>query len=67
MIYFILSVILVGLLILAAPLSLGYDSGEQWFKLKWLGLTMTKRLKEKKPKKLEQSITREAQDSRLRP
>lgn len=58
MIYFILSAILVGLLILAAPLSLGYDSVEQWFKLRWLGLTMTKRLKGKKPKKLRQIITR---------
>jgi hypothetical protein len=33
MIYLILTFLLMGLLILAAPLSLGYDSGEPWLRL----------------------------------
>jgi hypothetical protein len=51
MIYVILGVLLVGLLVLAAPISLGYDSGEKWLKITWLGLTLKKGLKEEKPKK----------------
>jgi hypothetical protein len=41
----------VGVVILAAPISLGYDSGEKWLKIKWLGLSLKKRLDEEKPKK----------------
>ena len=52
MIYFILAVLLVGLLILAAPISLRYDTGERWLRIKWLGLSLKKRLGVEKPKKL---------------
>ena len=41
-----------GLLILAAPISLGYDSGEPWLRIKWLGLSLKTRLGGEKPKKL---------------
>jgi hypothetical protein len=51
MIYVILSALLMGVVILAAPISLGYDSGEQWLRIKWLGLSLKKRLDEEKPKK----------------
>ncbi|MHB9074498.1 MAG: hypothetical protein ACYC6G_13340 [Desulfobaccales bacterium] len=51
MIYVILGALLLGLLILAAPISLGYDSGEKWLRIKWLGLSLKKRLAEEKPKK----------------
>ena len=64
MIYFILGVILVGLLILAAPMSLGYDSVEKWFKVKWLGLTMTKRLEAEETEKIEAEHHPEKKDSR---
>jgi hypothetical protein len=49
--YFILAAILLGLVVLAAPISLGYDSVEKWFKVKWLGLTITKRWEAEKPEK----------------
>ena len=39
--YFILGAILVGMVILAAPISFGYDSTERRVKLTWLGLTIT--------------------------
>ena len=52
MIYLILAVLLVGLLILAAPISLGYDSGEPWLRIKWLGLSLKMRLGVEKPQKL---------------
>ncbi len=48
--YFILGVLLVGIAILAVPISLGYDSVEKWFQVRWLGLTITKRLAAAKPK-----------------
>jgi hypothetical protein len=51
MAYFLLGLILVGIIILAAPLSLGYNSVERWFKVRWLGLTFTKGLDQEKPKK----------------
>ena len=51
--YLILGAILVMLVILAAPISLGYDSVDRRFMVKWLGLTMTKRLEVEKPKKLQ--------------
>lgn len=53
--YFILGAALVGMIILAVPVSLGYDSSQKWFKVNWLGLTITKRLgkeKSKKPRKI---------------
>jgi hypothetical protein len=43
--YFILGAILVGMVLLAAPISFGYDSTERRVKLAWLGLTITRRLK----------------------
>ncbi|MFA5111998.1 MAG: hypothetical protein WC443_11370 [Desulfobaccales bacterium] len=49
--YLILGLILAGTVILAAPISLGYNSGEQRLRVKWLGLTMTKPLGVEKPKK----------------
>ena len=57
MIYSILAVMLVlVVVIMAAPISLGYDSTENWFRVKWLGLTITRRPTAKKleraPKKL---------------
>jgi hypothetical protein len=51
MTYLILGILLMGLLILAAPISLRYDSGEQWLRIKWLGLSLKKRLGVEKPKK----------------
>jgi hypothetical protein len=51
MIYIILAVLLLGLLILAAPISLRYDYGEPWLRIKWLGLSLKKGLGVKKPKK----------------
>lgn len=50
--YFILGAILAGTVILAAPVNLAYNSGEPWFRVKWLGLTMTKRLGVEKSKKI---------------
>jgi hypothetical protein len=47
--YFILGAFLVGMVILAVPVSLGYHSTERWFRVKWLGLTITRRLGRKKP------------------
>jgi hypothetical protein len=49
--YLMLGPILAGMVILAVPISLGYDSGEKWFKVRWLGLTITKRLRAEKPEK----------------
>lgn len=57
MAYFLLGVMLVGIIILAAPLSLGYDSLEKWFKVRWLGLTITKKLGREKPKKISKRAT----------
>ena len=51
MIYLILGVLLMGLLILVAPISLGYDTGEPWLKIRWLGLTLKKSFAAKKPQK----------------
>jgi hypothetical protein len=51
MIYLILTVLLMGLLILAAPISLGYDSGEPWLRIKWLGLSLKTSLGGEKPEK----------------
>jgi hypothetical protein len=61
--YLILGAILLGLVILAVPVSLGYDSGEKWFKVRWLGLTMTNRLGVEKPKKLNKTVTQKRQIS----
>ncbi|MDP2047149.1 MAG: hypothetical protein Q8L00_13170 [Deltaproteobacteria bacterium] len=55
MIYLILAVFLMGLLILAAPISLGYDSGEPCLRIKWLGLSLKTRLRGEKPKKLKRN------------
>jgi len=49
--YFLVCLMLVVIIILAAPLSLGYDSLEKWLKVRWLGLTITRRLGQEKPKK----------------
>jgi len=66
MAYFLLGVILLGVIILAAPVSLGYDTPEKRFRVRWLGLTFTKRLgrekpaqpkKAKKPEKIPESPT----------
>ena len=47
--YAILGVLLLGLVILALPVSLGYNSAEKWFQVTWLGLTITRRLGREKP------------------
>jgi hypothetical protein len=51
MIYVILGALLLGLLLLVAPISLGYDSGEKWLRIRWLGLSLKKNLEKGKPKK----------------
>lgn len=55
--YFIFGVLLLGLAILAVPISLGYDSTENCFKVNWLGLTITRRLGREKPAKIRQPVT----------
>ena len=50
--YFILGVFLVALVLLAIPISLGYDSAAKWFQVRWLGLTITRRLGKEKPEKI---------------
>lgn len=55
MVYFLLGLVLLVIIILAVPISLGYNSLEKWLKVRWLGFTFTKGLdgeKPKKPKKL---------------
>lgn len=49
--YFIIGAVLVALAILAVPLSLGYDSTTRRLRVKWLGMTVIRRLKAKKPEK----------------
>lgn len=56
--YLILGAVLVVLVILAAPISLGYDSVEKWFKVKWLGVSITRRVQAEKPEKLRKIIPR---------
>jgi hypothetical protein len=50
--YFILAAVLLTLVILAVPVSLGYDSVDSRLRVKWLGLTFTKRLGGEKPAKI---------------
>ena len=50
--YFIWGALLLALVVLAVPISLGYDSIENWFQVRWLGLTITSRLGQEKPKKI---------------
>lgn len=55
MIYYFLGALLLLLVgFLAAPINLGYDSTANWFRVKWLGLTITKRLKTEKPSRAPQ-------------
>jgi hypothetical protein len=56
--YLILAPILLLLVMLVAPLTLGYDSGKKWLQIKWLGLSLTTRLEGGKPKKLWQGVTK---------
>lgn len=49
--YFILGTVLMVLVILAVPISLGYDSTTRRLRVKWLGLTLIRRPKAEKPKK----------------
>ena len=49
--YFMLGAMLLAIVLLAAPISLRYDSVEKWYKLRWLGLTITRRPGAAKPKK----------------
>jgi hypothetical protein len=55
--YFILGALLLGLALLAVPISLGYDSTQKWFQVTWLGLTLTRRLGREKPEKIRQPAT----------
>jgi hypothetical protein len=48
---FPLGLILAGLILLAAPISLGYNSVEKRLKVRWLGVTFTTGLGRKKPEK----------------
>jgi hypothetical protein len=50
--YVILGVVLLGLICLAAPISVGCDSTEKWYRVKWLGLSLTRRWGPEKPKKI---------------
>ena len=56
--YFILGVLLLALVILAVPISLGYDSVEKWFQVRWLGLTITRRLGQEKPEKIREKTAK---------
>jgi hypothetical protein len=58
MLYLLLGLILLGTLILAAPVSLGYNSLEKWLKVRWLGVTITRGPGRKKPEKPRKSDTR---------
>jgi len=51
MVYVLLGLVLLVTIILAAPLSLGYDSLEQRLQWRWLGLTITSELGREKPGK----------------
>ena len=42
--YAILGGLLLGMVLLAVPISLGYNSAAKWFQVNWLGLTITRRL-----------------------
>lgn len=55
--YFILGALLLALIILAVPISLGYDSVEKWFQVRWLGLTITRRWEKERPEKIEEKTT----------
>jgi hypothetical protein len=58
MIYLILGAVMIVLLVLAAPISLGYDTGEEWLRIKWLGLSLKKRLGAERPKKPKKTVAR---------
>ena len=65
MIYYLLgSILLLMVVFLAAPLSLGYHSAEKWFKVKWLGLTITRRWGRDKPEKLRRKMARKSGKSK---
>ncbi len=69
MAFFLLGLILLGLLILAAPVSLEYNSLEKRFKVRWLGVTFTRMLgreKPEKPKKPEKTPKRKTPASKSR-
>ncbi|MFZ5448247.1 MAG: hypothetical protein ACOZFS_06375 [Thermodesulfobacteriota bacterium] len=57
MTYLVLGLILLALLILAAPISLGYDTRDQWLRIKWLGLSLKKSLGVEEPKKPKKAVT----------
>jgi hypothetical protein len=52
MAYLLLGVILLGFILLAAPVSLGYDSLERRLRVRWLGFTITRRPGREKSKKV---------------
>ena len=49
--YFMLGALLLAIVLLAAPISLSYDSVGNWLRVKWLGLTFTTRPGAAKAKK----------------
>ncbi|MCX5888287.1 MAG: hypothetical protein NTY36_02410 [Deltaproteobacteria bacterium] len=53
-----MAVLLLGIVILAVPISLGYDSVEKWFQVRWLGLNLTTRLGREKPGKIRKKTTK---------
>jgi hypothetical protein len=52
MLYFGLGIMLIGLVVLVAPISVRYESEAGWFMVNWLGLTKTKRLDGRQPARL---------------
>jgi len=61
MVYLLLGVVLLGIVFLAAPVSLGYNSPEKWLKVRWLGMTFTRELGQEKPAKPPKSDTAKKQ------
>lgn len=59
--YFLLGLILLVTIFLAAPVFLSYNSPEKWLKVRWLGMTFTRELGQEKPAKPPKSDTAKKQ------
>ena len=59
MVYLVLAAILLGVVVLVAPISLRYDSEAKCCQVTWLGLTKTKSLEGEKPARLRKILTGE--------
>lgn len=62
--YFFLAIAVIFLLIFLLPVSLGYDSTQKQVKVRWLGLTVTRELKEKHLQKLTRKAPKTGAKSR---